>query len=133
MKTTLSHLQALTYASQVAKHLVGIDINHCGANRHRQYEILTLGSGAITPRTLLTAWRFVLALKLIINQRVKRIARLKIHGATIPAIAPIKAALKNVLFTPETEAAIPAVTGFNDDCGFVYEFHESTLCAWRIN
>src|SRR5690554_2466061 len=133
MKTTLSHLQALTYASQVAKHLVGIDINHCGANRHRQYEILTLGSGAITPRTLLTAWRYFLALNLIINQRINQTPPPKLHGATNPATAPIRAALGTVLFTPETEEAIPAVTGFNDDCGFVYEFHESTLCAWRIN
>jgi hypothetical protein len=133
MEPTLSHLQALTNTGQIAKHLMGIHINHRGANRHWQHQILAFGAGAVPPGTLLPARRFVLTLKLVIYQRVKRILCFEIYGATVAAIATIGTTSGNVFFTPKTKAAVSAIAGFNDDCGFVYEFHESTLCAWRIN
>src|SRR5680860_227125 len=124
MKPTLSHLQALTNTSQIAEHFMSIHINHRGANRHWQHQILTFGAGAVPPGTLLAARCFVLTLKLVIDQRVKRIGCFKIHGATIAAVATIRAASGNIFFTPKTQAAVPAFTGFYNDGGFVYEFHE---------
>ena len=43
--------------------------------------------------------------------------------STITAVAPVRATLRDILFTRETHAAITTFSGFNGNFGFVDKFH----------
>src|SRR6056297_1169848 len=133
MKTRLGNLQALTGMSQVPQDLVGVHIDHRGADRNRQNQVLAFIAGTVAAGAWLAILGLVLALEPVVDQRVQRLFGLQIHGTTIASVATIGATLGNVFFTPEAQAAVTALAGFHNDGGFVYEFHESTLSAIRIN
>jgi hypothetical protein len=112
---------------------MGIHINNGGTDRNRQNQIFAFITGTVAARTGLAVLGFVFALEPVVDQRVQRLLGFQIYGTTIAPVAAIGATLGNVFFSPEAQAAVTALAGFHNDGGFVYEFHESTLCAMRIN
>ncbi|MNG32140.1 hypothetical protein D3C84_1180810 [compost metagenome] len=67
MPATVSHHQTLTRLSQVANNFLGASINHRGADRHRQDQILTLGPGTFGAATLLAIARIEAARVAIVD------------------------------------------------------------------
>ncbi len=133
MKPALGHLEALAGVGQISQDLMGIHIDHRGADRNRQNQVLAFVAGTVAAGARLAILGLVFALEPVVDQRVQRLLGFQIYGTTIAPVAAIGATLGNVFFSPEAQAAVTALAGFHNDGGFVYEFHESTLCAMRIN
>src|SRR5690554_1193265 len=123
MKTTLGHFQALAFLGEIAQHFVGIHIDNGGAHRYRQNKVFTLVTRAVTASTRLAILGLVFALETVINQRVQSAVCFQVNGTAIPAVTAVGTTLGYILFPPETQAAMAAFTGFNNDGGFVYKFH----------
>src|SRR5690554_944188 len=63
------------------------------------------------------------ALIAVIHQRVQVAVGHHIHGATGTAVTAVRAAVFNVLFTPEADTAVPAFTGVHFNDGLINELH----------
>src|SRR5690606_40787666 len=87
-ETALGDLQDLPRLGQITQHLTGVVINHRGSNRHLQGDIRTLGPGAVTPHTVLSAFRPIATLIAVIDQGVDAVIRHQKYRAAIPAISP---------------------------------------------
>ena len=123
MKTTLCHFQALAFLGEVTQNFVGVHIHHGGTNRYRQHQVFALGAGAVAAGAGLAVLGLVFALEAVIDQRVQGAVCFQIDGTAIPAVTAVRAAFRHVFFPPETQAAMAALAGFNNDGGFVYKFH----------
>ena len=53
--------------------------------------------------------------------------------STVATVTTIGSAFGHIFFTTETQATVTALARLYNDGGFVYELHQSTLCALRIN
>jgi hypothetical protein len=64
-----------------------------------------------------------------IRQRIQAFIHDQIDTAAITSIATIRPAPRHVFLTPETQAAIAAVTGFDCNYCFINKFHYSLMLA----
>jgi hypothetical protein len=60
-----------------------------------------------------------------INQRVDTAIPFQVDSAAIAAITTVRSTTRYIFFTPETDAAVPAVAGTHLYGCFVYEFHHT--------
>ena len=75
------------------------------------------------------ALRFVFGVEAEVQQGVKLLIRNHIHVAAPAAIATARPATRNVLLTPEGQAAVAAITSLYVDFGFVDEHRRDTKAA----
>ena len=83
----------------------------------------------IFTQSMLAATRLVLLLVAQIQEcRELRVSQ-RNDVSTPSAIATVGAAARNKLFTPETDATAPAVTGDDTDFYFIDELHLALACS----
>jgi hypothetical protein len=75
----------------------------------------------------------VFTLEPVIDQGIERTVSFQVHRAAVATVTTIGSAFGHVFFTTETQATMAALARLYNDGGFVYELHQSTLCALRIN
>jgi hypothetical protein len=90
--------------------------------------MFTVPSMLIFAHAVLPAAGFIL---LLIPQ-VEQCGELRIghrdYVAAVAAIAAVRPAARDKLFTPKADAAAPSIAGFDFDRGFVNELHGPTGC-----
>jgi hypothetical protein len=74
---------------------------------------------------VLAVFAFEYAVIFEIKKRLKIVGGHKDYGAAVAAVAAVRAAFRDVFFSPETDAAISAVAGFDRYYGFIYEHNNS--------
>ncbi len=123
MPATLRDQQALTRLGQVTYHILSGGIDHRGTDRHRQDQIVALGTRTFSTAALLTIGRIEAAGVTVVDERVEILVRLQIYGPAIAAIAPVGAAFLDELLTTEAHHAVTAVAGLYKNRYFIDEFH----------
>ncbi len=58
-----------------------------------------------------------------VDQRVQRVIGDQVNASAITAIAAIRTAFFDILFTPKTQATMAAIPSLHTNCGFIDEFH----------
>src|SRR5690606_2206031 len=119
----LGNQKPLTRLGQVADHLLGGGIDHCGAHRYRQDQILALGTSTLGRPALLAVRCIETTGVAVVDQRVEVLVGLQKNGAAITTIAPIGATLFDEFLATETHHAVTAVTGLYKNRYFIDEFH----------
>ena len=127
MHATLCDQQALAVCGQIADDFFGITICDDRTDRHRYFEIRTALARAIAARALYSAVGFVVSLDPEIGQCVDPRFGDQPDRAAVTPIATIRTAQRDELFTPETDAAVPSVSGTDPDTGFVNKFHDDLI------
>ena len=103
-----------------------------GAHRHAQHDIIAILACALLAHAGLAAAREEMLLVAEIDQRVQTVNRFGPDIAAAPAIAAIGAAIFDVFFTPEADAARATAARTDIDLGEIEKFHVITLCAARL-
>ena len=96
-------------------------------NRHRYQQIHTLTPCALLPHAWLTIFSLINPLIAKINQRIQTLIRHQINRAAIAAIAPIRATIRDILFTAKTQAARTTLARLDTNSSFIKKLHGSTL------
>jgi hypothetical protein len=125
----LRGLEQLAVMSQVADHLVGVDVDHRGTDRHADDPVLTGLARHLPPHAVLAALRAERALVTEIDQGIEAFVGDEEDAAAVAAVAAVGPAKRNEFFAPETHAAAAAVAGVDGDLGFVDEFHLNKVMA----
>ena len=123
MPASLGDQQALTRLGQVTDHFLSRGVDHRSADRHRQYQVLALGTRTIGAAALLAIGRQEAPGIAVVHQGVEVLVGLDIHRAAITAVTTIGAALLDELLTTEAHHAVTAVAGLYIDRYFIDEFH----------
>ena len=125
-QTTTSALcdqQQLTDFRHVTDDLEGFLVDHGGADRHLDDQILTRLACHLAALTGIAALRLIVALELEVDQGIERVIPDQVHTAAVPAIAPIGTTARHVFFTAKTQATIAATSGLYNDRRFIKELH----------
>ena len=117
----------LAGCQQLVQHIVGFGVNHHGADRHFQNDVVTGRAEHVRTHTVFAPFSFVAARKTVVNERIQTGIGHGIYIAAATAVTAVGAAEFFVFFVPERDAAIPAVTGDDVNKGFVNKFHDSIL------
>lgn len=112
MPAALSDHQALTGLDQVTNHFLRGHVDHRGADRYRQDQILALGAGAIGAAALLAILRIEFTRIAVIDQGVEVGVGLEEYRAAVATVAAVGAALLDEFLATEGHHAVTAVTGF---------------------
>ena len=123
MPAALGDHQALTGLDQVANHFLSRHVDHRGANRHRQDQILALGAGAVGAAALLAILRVEFTRVAVIDQGIEVGGGLEEYRATVATVAAVGATLLDEFLATEGHHAVTAVTGFYKNRNFVDKFH----------
>ena len=115
--------QALAVCGEVADDLVGFDVVHDGADRHRDGDVLSALAVHLPAHAVLAALRAELLLVAEVDQRVEVLVGLQPDVAAVATVAAVGTAERNELLAPETDGAVAAIAGGYGDFGFVDEFH----------
>ena len=132
MEAAPGNKQALTLAHQVTNQFIGIHLMDNRTDRYLHDQVVTGLAGTVLAGTFLTLPRQEFTRMAEIDQRIDTAVGLQVHTATIPTIATVRPAKGDVLLTPETDTAVPAVTGTHFNSGFVYKFHGNTATLVKI-
>ena len=124
----LGQQHALAEFGHVGDHGFAVLVQHLGANRHAQHDIVAILAGARLPHAgaAIACKEMLLIAK--IDQRVQPVHGLDPDIATTPAIAAIGAAIFDIFLAPEADAAIAASTGAYRYLGQIEKFHYGPLC-----
>lgn len=108
---------------QVADDLVGLDIDHHGADRHGDGQVLAGLAVHLPAHAVLAALRTERALVAEVDQGIEILVGDQPHTAAIAAVATIRPTQRDELLAAKADAAIAAIAGRDLDFRFVYEFH----------
>ena len=111
--TAFGHASGLTYFSEVGYHFIGISIVDYGSDRHGEYEIFTTLACTVTAAAFLTILGFVRTRVTIINEGIQVGASLHINATSPATIPPIRASIRNELFTTKVNRAIPTIASLH--------------------
>src|ERR1700761_880392 len=89
------------------------------ADRNRQLDAGAITSRSVAALAMPAALRRVLRVKSKVQQRVVVFARHQDDIAAPAAIPSARSAARNILFSPEGETAVAAITGFHGDDDFI--------------
>ena len=123
VKAAPCHQQPLAVTHQITDQLTGILLVHEGSHGHLDDEVRTGLAGTVLAHPVLAAFRQKFTAMPEIGQGIHGAIGFKIDTAAVTAITTVRTAEGNVLLAPETDAAIPAVSGAHLDGCFVDEFH----------
>src|SRR5690348_5086555 len=108
---------------QVADQLIGIQIDHRGADRHADVLVLAATAVHVAAHAVLAALRLEAALVTEIHQRVQAFVRDEPYAAAVATVATVGAAVRNEFLATEASAAVAAVPCLHLDDRFVDKFH----------
>ncbi|OPZ01076.1 MAG: hypothetical protein BWZ09_02808 [Alphaproteobacteria bacterium ADurb.BinA305] len=124
METALRHQQALAGPGQVADDLAGVLVEHRGAHRDRQHQVVAALAGAVGARARLAAVGAKVPRVAVVDHGVQRDVGLEENAAAVTAVAAVGAAEGHVLLAAKAHAAVAALARLHLDGRFVYEFHK---------
>ncbi len=131
MVSTSSHQQPLPGLDQVPNELLGVFVDHAGANRYRQHQGVAAPTGAVRPLSWRTVLRPIAGLVAVVDQCIERLDGLKIDTAPVATVTPVRPTFLDELFAPETETAPAALARLHANCSFVDEFHADPPTHFR--
>jgi len=123
--------QLLARGDQVTDHFLGRGVDHGGADRHAQEQVLALLAGAIGAATVLAALGLVVAGIAIVDEGVEVLVGHHVHRAAVTAVAAVGATVLDEFLAAEAHATVAAVTGFYPDRYFVYKLHSKPPLVGR--
>ena len=91
----------LAGGKQFIKHIVGFSVNHHGADRHFQNDVVTGRAKHVRAHAVLAPFGFVAARKAVVDQRVQTGICHGIHIAAASAVTAVRAAEFLVFFVSE--------------------------------
>jgi len=97
------------------------------AERHLDHDIFTLGAGAIVTLTIGAAFGDKASRMAEIRQRIQILGTDDVYRTAIAAVAAIGTAHRNVFFATETDDAVTAIAGFDENVGFIDKFHRRII------
>src|SRR5690606_13737548 len=112
---TAGHQQAVAVAHQVADHLVGVDVDHLGAHRDLDDDVLAPLAVARLAQAVLAALGADDALVAEVAERVEVARGLQPHVAAVATVPTVGTAERDELLAPESDAAVAAVAGDDGD------------------
>ena len=117
--------KALALFGHIAKLFFGFRVDDDRTDRHRNVEIGSTGSGAVTTRACRSILGLEGAMEAEVGERIHTWRADQIDICALPAVAPIRPAEGDELLATKAHGAAAAVAGLNfDDC-FVDETHGS--------
>jgi len=115
--------QALAFRGEVAKLFAGFCVIDHGSHRNPENAILALAARAIAAGAVLAPLCAMSRLEPKVHQSIQAVGCSQQDAAAIAAIAPVRAAQRDVFLTAEAHATVAAVTGFHPNFCFVDKFH----------
>src|SRR5690606_17553501 len=106
---------------EVTDDLVGLDVDHLGADRHPDHHVLAGLAEHLPAHAVLTALRGVVALVAEVDQGVEVLVGDQPDAAAVAAVATVRATERDELLAAEADAAVAAVAGRHEDLRFVDE------------
>jgi len=62
-----------------------------------------------------------------IGQRIQIVGADHVHRAAVAAVAAVGTAHRNVFFAPKTDDTVTAITGLDENIGFIDKFHRGII------
>ena len=121
--------QLLPRRDQVTDHFLGGGVDHRGADRHAQEQVLALLSGAVGAAAIGAALGLVVTGVTVVDQGVEVFVGDHVDRPTITTVAPVGATVLDELLTTEAHAPITAVAGFDPNRYFVNKLHKNRLSS----
>ena len=98
-------------------------VNHTRTDRNLDVDVFTTFTGTVTALAVLAALGTERFFETVVDQRVEVFIRLQPHVTTIPAVAAVRTATWDILFTAEAHATIAAITSHDQDRRFINKLH----------
>jgi hypothetical protein len=112
---------------EIAEDLAGVPVRHDRPHGHAKDEIVAAGAVAVRALAVLAARGLVVALIVVVEQRVQGRIGLEPEAPAVAAVAAVGAAAGHVLLTPKADAASSAVTALDEDVDLI----DKHVTAWR--
>src|SRR5690606_34730526 len=96
---------------EIGQALAGVGVEHHGADRHAEHEVLAAAAVLILVAAVLAARRLVVAPVLEVEQRAELRVGDQDDAAAVTAVAAGRAAARHVRLAAEGDAAVAAVAG----------------------
>ena len=123
MPAAFRHHQALTVFGRVAHGFTRPLVNHTRTDRNFNGDVFTAFPGTVTALAVLATFSAEGFFETVVDQRVEVLIRLQPHVTTIPTVAAIRTATRDILFTAEAHATVAAITSHDQDRRFIIKLH----------
>ncbi len=117
--------QALPVVRQVTEHLARLGIAHDGTPRHRQHQVVTVGSVTLGTLAVRPPLRLEVPLVVVVDEGRERVVGLQDHVAAVAAITAVGTAFGHMRLATERRASRATVTRLHMNLHFVYEHDRS--------
>src|SRR5207249_3168848 len=119
--TAESHREALTGVGEIAEALAAHLVVHHGAHRQLELDAVAVGPCAIAAFAVASALRLMLGVKTKLQESILVLGGNHNDIAAAPAIAAARPAARDVLLAAESEAAVAAIAGLDENSYFIDE------------
>lgn len=125
MKAALGDFHALAVARQLANQLGSGLVDNTGAQRHRDFQILTVATPAARATAVAAALGVEAPCEAEVGQGVEVGVGHGIDAAAVAAVTTVRAPERDEFFAAKAHAAVAAIAGFDADTDFINEFHDA--------
>ena len=121
--------QLLAWRDQVADHFLSGRVDHRGADRHAQDQVVAFLAGAVGAAAVGAALGLEMTGVTVVDQGVEVFVGHHEHRATVTAVTTVGATVLDEFFAAEAHATVTAITGFDPDRYFVNKLHKNRLSS----
>ncbi|MNZ94168.1 hypothetical protein D3C78_1132690 [compost metagenome] len=125
----LDHHQLLAWLDQVADDFLGGRVDHRGADRHAQDQVVALLAGAVGAAAVGAALGLEMTGVTVVDQGVEVVVGNHVHGAAVATVTAVGTTVLDEFFAAEAHATVTAITGFDPDRYFVNKLHKNRLSS----
>src|SRR5690606_35530968 len=116
--------QAIARRDEIAEQLVGVEIEDLRADRHGDEQIGARRAGHVPAAARLAALGLEAPLDTEVRERAHAFLRDQIDAPAGAAVAPVGAALRDVLLAAKADRAVAAAAGLDANISLVDELHD---------
>ncbi|MNP23887.1 hypothetical protein D3C76_1166150 [compost metagenome] len=129
MPAALNHHQLLARLDQVADDFLGGGVDHRGADRHAQDQVVAFLAGAVGAATVGAALGFEMTGVTVVDQSVEVLVGNHEYRAAVTTVTAVGTTVLDEFFAAEAHATVTAITGFDPDRYFVNKLHKNRLSS----